>query len=85
MALRCEPLMRVSTEKQKAKGKSLKTQKEQIIQYIHSMDGTIPDHCWRYMGQEHATPNQERALLDRMCNGGRPHAAGSNSSRLRST
>jgi DNA invertase Pin-like site-specific DNA recombinase len=64
--LRFAPLVRVSTEKQKAKGESLTTQKAQIIQYVQSLKGTIPESCWEYSGQEHATPDQERRKLDKL-------------------
>jgi site-specific DNA recombinase len=66
MALRFAPIIRVSTEKQAQKGESLNTQKIQIKQFVDLLKGTIPDHCWQYSGQEHATPNQERALLDKL-------------------
>lgn len=63
-ALRFAPLIRVSTEKQAQKGESLRTQTGQIKQYVKSLQGRIPDHCWGYIGQEHATPGQERKKLD---------------------
>ena len=28
------------------------------------MGGRIPESCWKYSGQEHATPDQERAKMD---------------------
>jgi len=62
-ALRFAPLIRVSTEDQEKKGESLRTQKGQIKQYVKSLKGIIPDNCWIYSGQEHATPDQERAKL----------------------
>jgi DNA invertase Pin-like site-specific DNA recombinase len=65
-ALRFAPLIRVSTEKQEKQGESLRTQKTQITQYVKSLDGSIPASCWQYAGQEHATPNQERAKLDKL-------------------
>ena len=64
MALRFAPLIRVSTETQKAKGESLQTQTAQIEQYVKSLKGKIPERCRKYSGQEHATPNQERAKLE---------------------
>jgi DNA invertase Pin-like site-specific DNA recombinase len=65
--LRFAPLIRVSTEKQEKKGESLTTQKAQIIQYVKSIpNGVIPDSCWDYSGQEHATPDQERKKLDKL-------------------
>jgi site-specific DNA recombinase len=63
--LRFAPLIRVSTEQQEKK-ESLRTQTEQIKQYVKSLDGTIPDNCWVYSGQEHATPDQERKKLDKL-------------------
>ena len=64
--LRFCPLIRVSTESQERQGESLRTQRQQIIQYVKSLDGTIPEYCWKYSGQEHATPGQERAKLDQL-------------------
>jgi site-specific DNA recombinase len=61
--LRFAPIIRVSTEKQAAKGESLKTQKKQIESFVQQLGGNIPLHCWRYSGQEHATPEQERQKL----------------------
>jgi DNA invertase Pin-like site-specific DNA recombinase len=64
--MRFAPLIRVSTEKQKEKGESLRTQTEQIRQYVKSLGGEIPDNCWQYSGQEHATPEYERQLLEKL-------------------
>ncbi len=64
--IRFAPLIRVSTESQAARGESLRTQTAQIQQYVKSLDGTIPDNCWKYSGQEHATPDQERKKLDQL-------------------
>ena len=64
--LRFAPIIRVSTEGQAQKGHSLKTQKEQIQRAVQILGGTIPGHCWRYSGQEHATPDQERRKLDQL-------------------
>jgi DNA invertase Pin-like site-specific DNA recombinase len=64
--LRFAPLIRVSTESQERKGESLRTQREQILRYVKSLRGTIPEHCWTYSGQEHATPDQERRILDEL-------------------
>lgn len=66
MSLRFAPLIRVSTEGQASKGQSLRTQTAQIQQYVKSLDGFIPECCWRYSGQEHATPDQERAKLEQL-------------------
>ena len=62
--LRFAPIIRVSTEQQAQKGESLHTQRAQIEQYVEYLGGTIPEHCWQYTGQEHATPNQERSMMD---------------------
>jgi DNA invertase Pin-like site-specific DNA recombinase len=56
----------VSTEKQEKQGESLNTQTRQIIQYVDFLHGIIPDNCWKYKGQEHATPGQERSLLEQL-------------------
>ncbi len=63
-SLRFAPLIRVSTEGQSKKGESLRTQTAQIQEFVHFMGGTIPEDCWRYSGQEHATPDQERKKLE---------------------
>ena len=64
--LRFAPLVRVSTESQERQGESLRTQRQQITQYVQALGGVIPDRCWDYSGQEHATPGQERAKLDKL-------------------
>lgn len=64
--LRFAPIIRVSTEKQRDRGESLLTQEKQIIKYVDSFGGIIPDSCWSYSGQEHATPDQERTILDQL-------------------
>jgi site-specific DNA recombinase len=64
--LRFAPLIRVSTEKQEKQGESLETQKKQIQQYVKNLDGYIPDCCWKYSGQEHATEGYERKNLDQL-------------------
>jgi DNA invertase Pin-like site-specific DNA recombinase len=66
--LRFAPLIRVSTEKQEQKGESLRTQKTHIEQAVKYLNGKIPKRCWKYSGQEHATPNQEREKLDQLLN-----------------
>ncbi|MBU3916239.1 recombinase family protein, partial [bacterium] len=66
LKIKFAPLIRVSTERQEKKGESLNTQKKQIIDYVDSLDGIIPDVCWQYTGQEHATPDQERKILDKL-------------------
>lgn len=64
--LRFAPLIRVSTEKQEQQGESLNSQKKQILQTVEYLNGTIPKRCWKYSGQEHATPDQEREKLSRL-------------------
>lgn len=64
--LRFAPLIRVSTETQERQGESLRTQRNQILQYVKSLGGVIPESCWIYSGQEHATPGQERQNLDKL-------------------
>ena len=53
--IRFAPIIRVSTEDQKKKKDSLDLQKKQIEQYVKILGGVIPDYCWKYSGQEHAT------------------------------
>ena len=62
--LRFAPLIRVSTERQEKQGESLNVQKKRIKECVKSLGGVVPDSCWKYSGQEHATPNSERNLLD---------------------
>ena len=65
--VRFAPIIRVSTEQQKQKGSSLQTQSKQIRTYVSMIPGgIISDHCWKYTGQEHATPDYERKLLDQL-------------------
>ena len=64
--LRFAPIIRVSTEKQKLKGSSLDLQRKQITHAVSGMGGSIPDQCWRYVGQESATTENERLLLDQL-------------------
>jgi site-specific DNA recombinase len=64
MSLRFAGLVRVSTEKQAEKGESLNTQASQIDGYVASMKGD-PKIRW-YKGQEHATPDYERKILDKL-------------------
>lgn len=59
--LRFAPLIRVSTEKQKKQGESLRTQRKHLDEAIKSLGGVIVH--W-YAGQEHATPEQERKILE---------------------
>lgn len=60
-ALKFAPLIRVSTEKQEKQGESLLTQRKQLEESIKSLGGTV--YRW-YAGQEHATPEHERKILE---------------------
>jgi len=64
--LRFAPLIRVSTEAQERQGESLRTQKARIIATVESLGGIIPDSCWKYSGQEHATGDFERKKFDQL-------------------
>jgi len=64
--LRFAPLIRVSTESQRNKGESLRTQKKHIKSSVEQLSGDIPKECWEYTGQEHATPAFERKNLDQL-------------------
>ena len=65
--IRFAPLIRVSTEKQEEQGSSLDTQKEAILKAIETIKGGyVPDHCWKYSGQEHATPDFERQMFNQL-------------------
>ena len=46
--LRFAPIIRVSTEKAEKRGESLQVQKDTIIHIIETLEGTIPDYCWKY-------------------------------------
>ena len=61
--IRFAALIRVSTEKQAAKGESLKTQAKQITQAVESLGGKL---VAKYAGQEHGTAGYERKQLDKM-------------------
>jgi site-specific DNA recombinase len=62
-ALRFAPLIRVSTETQQKRGESLHTQHKQLEATVNILGGEI--YRW-YSGQEHATPEQERKILDEL-------------------
>ncbi len=64
--LRFAPIIRVSTEGQERRGESLTTQRAQIEKDVESLGGTIPESCWAYAGQEHATVGEEREKLNRL-------------------
>ncbi|MGO9019116.1 MAG: recombinase family protein [Syntrophobacteraceae bacterium] len=56
-------LIRVSTERQQKRGESLETQRKQLEQSVKSLGATI--FRW-YAGQEHATPEEERGILNQL-------------------
>lgn len=56
-------IIRVSTERQKKTGESLRTQRTEIEQAVKLLGGTIVK--W-YGGQEHATPGFEKKEIDRL-------------------
>lgn len=66
--LRFAPFIRVSTEKQENRGRSLQDQKTAIIGYVKALGGTIPETCWQYTGQESATPDSqsEKRMFNRL-------------------
>ena len=64
--LRFAPLIRVSTESQEQQGESLNVQKSQIIDAVKNLGGEIPKNCWKYSGQEHATPEFERKMFNQL-------------------
>ncbi len=65
--LRFAPLIRVSGEEQERKGESLRTQRAQIEQAVHTLGGMIPPKlAHKYSGQEHGTPGYERQKLDQL-------------------
>ncbi|SHO53161.1 recombinase family protein [Desulfopila aestuarii] len=64
--IRFAPLIRVSTEKQEEQGSSLQTQKEVILKAISTIGGYVPDNCWKYTGQEHATPDFEKQMFTQL-------------------
>jgi len=64
--MRFAPIIRVSTEEQAQKGESLRVQKDSIINWVQQLGGTIPETCWKYSGQEHGTPEQERDKLNQL-------------------
>jgi len=61
--IRFAALIRVSTEKQAAKGESLRTQGTQTDRSVEQIGGTI---VARYAGQEHATEGFDRQLLNNL-------------------
>lgn len=64
--LRFAPFIRVSSEKQAEQGRSLQDQKAAIIGYVKTLGGTIPESCWKYIGQESATPDTEKRMFNRL-------------------
>ncbi|MGA9754345.1 MAG: recombinase family protein [Desulfobaccales bacterium] len=57
------PLIRVSTEAQERQGESLRVQREQLTRAIETLGGEV--FKW-YAGQEHATPDYERGILEQL-------------------
>jgi len=64
--LRFAPLIRVSAEKAEKRGESLRTQKTRILNAVEQIGGIIPENCWSYCGQEHATPEYEKKRFDQL-------------------
>ncbi len=64
--LRFAPLVRVSTESQEKRGSSLEVQAKALKQAVKTLGGTIPKNCEEYFGQEYATANYERQILDKL-------------------
>ncbi|MHB8066269.1 MAG: recombinase family protein [Desulfobaccales bacterium] len=61
--LRFASLIRVSMESQERQGESLRVQKEQNARAVESLGGEV-HHL--YAGQEHATPDYERRILEQL-------------------
>src|SRR3990172_3882287 len=57
------PLVRVSTEKQEKQGESLNNQRTHLKASVERLGGKV--YRW-YSGQEHATPDQERRILEQL-------------------
>ncbi|MFH1080473.1 MAG: recombinase family protein [Pseudomonadota bacterium] len=68
--LKFAPLIRVSTEHQEKQGESLNSQRSDLEADIKSMGGEI--FKW-YAGQEHATPDYERKILDELISDAQQH------------
>lgn len=64
--IRIAPLVRVSTERQEARGSSLSKQKADIESAIKTLDVKLIADPWRFSGQEHSTEGEERLKLDRL-------------------
>ena len=64
------PLIRVSTEEQKKRGESLRVQKGQLTRTIETLNGEV--YHW-YEGQEHATPEYERKILEQLMQDAHAH------------
>jgi len=61
--LRFAPLVRVSTEKQDKRGESLRTQTQQLEEYVKELGGIVAN--W-YRGQESASVDEERLIFDQL-------------------
>jgi DNA invertase Pin-like site-specific DNA recombinase len=68
--IRFAPLIRVSSERQERQGESLHTQRKQLESAIAALNGTVYE--W-YAGQEHATPENERQILERLMQDAKAH------------
>ena len=64
--LRFAPLIRVSTESQEKRGQSLEVQTKTLTKAVSSLGGMIPEDCWEYSGQEHATTDHERQKFTKL-------------------
>jgi site-specific DNA recombinase len=64
--LRFAPLIRVSTESQERRGHSLEVQTKTLTKAVSSLGGIIPEDCWEYSGQEHATKDHERQKFTKL-------------------
>jgi hypothetical protein len=64
--MRFAAFVRVSTPGQTGDRKtSFEVQKDYIKDCVDILEGTISPDCW-YIGDEHATPDHERKILDRL-------------------
>lgn len=64
------PLVRVSTERQRDRGESMKLQVKQCAEAVEKYGGVIPKRFagenGKFVGQEHSTPDKERVILDQL-------------------
>ena len=70
--LRFAPIILVSEAEKGKKKENLATQTDRFKEYVAILDRKtpagcwIPDDCWEYCGQEHATPDAERKLTGKL-------------------